>query len=271
MRSKWVIRAVVSAYLLILVGLPVGFLLIHTWAGGASAVWRSVSAPDAVHAVILTLETAAVVVPLNALVGIGASLLIARRRGPWVRMVDVLFDVPVAVSPVIIGVSLVLAYSRIGWFGTALANWGLRVIFSPVGIVLASLAVTLPYVVRSTVPLLREIGTDQEWAARTLGAGPWRVLWRVTLPSVKWGVLYGAVLAFLRTLGEFGAVLIVSGNVTGSTQTLPIYIFDSWDQNFDFLGSFAGALELALIAVVVMSIMSALQRRERKLHAHSAL
>ena len=173
-------------------------------------------------------------------------------------------------SPIIIGVSLVLAYSRIGWFGSWLAEQGISILFSPTGIVLATMAVSLPYVLRSVLPVLVEVGREQEQAARTLGAGSLRIFWQVTLPSIRWGVLYGVTLTIARTLGEFGAVLIVSGNISGYTQTLPIYIFDSWDQNFDFLGSFAGAVVLASISILVLVALSLLRSKEKRLHVDLA-
>ncbi len=166
--------------------------------------------------------------------------------------------------------ALVLAYSRIGWFGSWLASHGIQILFSPIGIVMATMAVSLPYVLRSVLPVLIEVGKDQEDAARTLGAGAFRTFWQVTLPAIRWGVLYGVTLTIARTLGEFGAVLVVSGNITGKTQTLPIYIFDAWDQNFDTIGSFAGALVLASISIVALIILSTLRARERKLHVDLA-
>ena len=177
---------------------------------------------------------------------------------------------PVAVSPVILGIALVLAYSRIGWFGAPLARVGIMVLFSPLGIVLATMAVSLPYVLRSIVPVLMESGTEQEQAARTLGAGRLRTFFQVTLPSIRWAVMYGITLTIARTLGEFGAVLVVSGNISGKTQTLPIYIYDDWDQRFDVFGSYAGALILALMSVVVLTILAVLRKRERNLRVDLA-
>jgi sulfate transport system permease protein len=139
------------------------------------------------------------------------------------------------------------------------------VLFTPLGIVLATMSVSLPYVLRSILPVLLEVGEDQEQAARTLGAGRFRIFFQLTLPAIRWAVLYGVTLTIARTLGEFGAVLVVSGNITGVTQTLPIYIFDSWDQRFDVLGSYAGALVLALISIGVLAILAALKRREKNL------
>jgi sulfate transport system permease protein len=264
--KRVILPLVVVTYVGLLVGLPVIFLLTRTFAKGISPFLTAISQPDAIHAVILSVTVAVIVVALNTVIGLATALLLARRSFRGARILDVTFDVPVAVSPVVIGVALVLAYSRIGWFGHPLAAWGVSVLFSPTGIVLASVAITLPYVLRSTLPILVEAGTDQEQAARTLGASPLRVFFTITLPTIRWGVLYGVTLTVLRTLGEFGAVLVVSGNVTGVTQTVPIYIFDRWDQNFDVVGSFAGAFELAVISFLFIGLLAVMRRRERRRH-----
>ncbi len=267
---RWLVRGPVLVYLALLVGLPVGYLFAKAFGSGFQAFWAEVTKPGAIAALKLSAEVAAIAVPVNTIVGVGAALLLARRDFPGKRFLDLSFDVPVAVSPIIIGVSLVLAYSRIGWFGSWLAEQGISILFSPTGIVLATMAVSLPYVLRSVLPVLVEVGREQEQAARTLGAGSLRIFWQVTLPSIRWGVLYGVTLTIARTLGEFGAVLIVSGNISGYTQTLPIYIFDSWDQNFDFLGSFAGAVVLASISILVLVALSLLRSKEKRLHVDLA-
>ncbi len=263
--SRRGLRVVVLLYLSVLIGLPVVFLVVKAFGSGFGAFWHEITAPDALSALKLSLVVAAIAVPVNTVVGIGAALIIARHRFIGRRVFDTIFDVPVAVSPIILGVALVLAYSRIGWFGAPLERWGLNVLFTPLGVTLATMSVSLPYVLRSVVPVLTEIGQEQEQAARTLGAGRLRIFWNVTLPSIRWAVLYGVTLTIARTLGEFGAVLIVSGNIAGVTQTLPIYIYDSWDQRFDVLGSYSGALVLALISVAVLSALAVLRRREKKL------
>jgi len=267
---KWSLRLIVVFYLGLLVGLPVGYLFIKTFSNGFHAFWLEVTKPTALAALKLSAEVALIAVPVNTVVGIGAALLLARRKFFGSRALTLAFDIPVAVSPIIIGVALVLAYSRIGWFGSWLSSHGIQILFSPIGIVMATMAVSLPYVLRSVLPVLIEVGKDQQDAARTLGAGGFRTFWQVTLPSIRWGVLYGVTLTIARTLGEFGAVLVVSGNITGKTQTLPIYIFDAWDQNFDTIGAFAGALVLASISIVALIILSTLRARERKLHVDLA-
>ena len=263
--SRWTLHGVVFLYLGILIGLPVVFLVIKAFGSGFGAFWHEITEPDALSALKLSLIVAAIAVPVNAVVGVGAALIIARHRFIGRRIFDTVFDVPVAISPIIIGVALVLAYSRLGWFGAPLERWGLNVLFTPLGVTIATMSVSLPYVLRSILPVLTEIGEDQEQAARTLGAGGLRIFWSVTLPSIRWAVLYGVTLTIARTLGEFGAVLVVSGNIEGVTQTLPIWIYDSWDQRFDVLGSYSGALVLALISIAVLSVLALLRRREKKL------
>jgi len=263
--SRRTLRTIVLLYLAILIGLPVVFLVVKALGSGFGAFWHEITEPDALSALKLSLIIAAIAVPVNTVVGVGAALIIARHKFFGRRVFDTIFDVPVAISPIIIGVALVLAYSRIGWFGAPLERWGLNVLFTPLGVALATMSVSLPYVLRSIVPVLTEIGQEQEQAARTLGAGRLRIFWNVTLPSIRWAVLYGVTLTIARTLGEFGAVLVVSGNIAGVTQTLPIYIYDSWDQRFDVLGSYSGALVLALISIAVLSILAVLRRREKKL------
>ena len=177
-----------------------------------------------------------------------------------------LIDLPFAISPVVIGLALVLVYGKTGWFGDWLDAHGLQVIFSVPGIVFGTAVVSLPFVARETMPVLRELGTDAEQAAATLGASGWQTFWRVTLPGIRWGVVYGVVLATARALGEFGAVSVVSGRIEGQTQTLPLYVQDRFE-NFDLTGAYAAALVLALLALGTLLAMSLLARRA---HAREA-
>ncbi|MGC2175091.1 MAG: sulfate ABC transporter permease subunit [Acidimicrobiales bacterium] len=268
--NRWAVRSVVLFYVAILIGLPVAFLVVKALEHGFGPFWSQVTQPASLAALKLSVEVAAIAVPVNAIVGVGAAMLIARHKFIGRRVFDTVFDIPVAVSPVILGIALVLAYSRIGWFGAPLARVGIMVLFSPLGITLATMAVSLPYVLRSIVPVLLEVGTEQEQAARTLGAGRLRTFFRVTMPSIKWAVMYGITLTIARTLGEFGAVLVVSGNISGRTQTLPIYIYDDWDQRFDVFGSYSDALVLAAISVLVLGVLAVLRKRERKLRVDLA-
>jgi sulfate transport system permease protein len=267
---KWLVRGVVVGYLGVLVGLPVGFLFVKVIGSGWGRFWFEVTKPDAISALKLSGMVALIAVPVNTVMGISAALLVRRHDSFTNRAMASAFDVPVAVSPVVIGVALVLAYSKIGWFGGWLTRNGIQVLFSPTGIVLVTMAVSLPYVLRSVLPVLLEVGNDQEQAARTLGASGLRTFFQVTLPTIRWGVLYGVTLTIARTLGEFGAVIIVSGNISGHTQTLPIYIYDSWDQNYNFVGAYAGAIVLATISIVLLGVLSLLRSREGRLRVDLA-
>lgn len=263
------LRFLALTYLAILVGLPVGYLFYNAFSSGFGAFWREVTQPAAVSALGFSARIALVVVPANTVVGIGAALLIARRRFAGRRFLDMTFDIPIAISPIIIGLALVFAYAPLGsWFGPWLARRGIMVVFSPIGIVLASMAVSLPYVLRSVVPVLVEVGETQEAAARTLGAGAWRRFFTITLPAIRWGVLYGVVLTLARTLGEFGAVLVVSGN-RSNIQTATLNINNQYE-NLNELGAFAGAVVLASISIVVLVVLSILRSREKRLHVDIA-
>jgi sulfate transport system permease protein len=264
------LRVVALLYVALLVGIPFCFLFGKAFSAGLGSFWQQITQPGAVSALELSAKVAAIVVPVNTVVGIGAGMLLARRRFPGKRLLDLTFDVPIAVSPIIIGLSLFLAYSRIGSFGPWLLSHGIMLVFSVPGVVLATMAVSLPYVLRSIVPVLVEIGETQEQAAKTLGAGVWRRLFTITLPAIRWALLYGIALTLARTLGEFGAVLIVSGNRAGITQTLPVYIFSAWDQNLNDAGAFDGAVVLAAISITVLVILSILRARERRLRVDIA-
>jgi len=195
-------------------------------------------------------------VPLNAAFGVTVALLLARRPFPGARLLDAAVDLPVAVSPVVVGLALVLVYGKGGWFGNWLISHGIQVIFSVPGIVMASAFVAVPYVARSVLPVLQEIGTEQEQAAATLGAGPWQIFWRVTLPSIRWGLAYGVTLTTARVLGEFGALSVVAGNVAGHTQTLTLYVGGLFDQDFDTVGADMGAVILAAVTLLVLAALS---------------
>ena len=242
--SRWrlPLRVIVLVYLGLLVVVPVGAVFYHAFAPGLGEAWDAFTAPGAVHALLLTLLVVAIAVPLNTIFGVGVSLLLARHRFPGAWLLDALIDIPLALSPVVIGLSLILVYGKTGWFGNWLAAHGITVIFSVPGIVMASAAVSLPYVVREVLPVLQEIGTDQEQAARTLGAGPFTVFRRITLPSIRRGLAYGVTLTTARVLGEFGAVAIVSGAIAGKTETYTLFISASID-NLEPQAAYIGAVD----------------------------
>ncbi len=258
MTSRWrlPLRTAALGYLALLVIVPVGSVFYRAFEHGFVAAWDAVTTPDAVHALWLTLLVALIAVPLNTVFGVGVSLVLARHRfrGAW--LLDAFVDLPLAISPVVIGLALVLVYGKAGWFGNLLAGWGIQVIFSLPGIVAASAIVALPYVVREVLPVLQEIGTDQEQAATTLGATPFTAFRRITLPSIRRSLAYGVTLTTARVLGEFGAVIVVSGAIAGRTQTLTLFIQDSID-NLNTAAAYAGAVILALIALVVLTVLGA--------------
>ncbi|MFL5819868.1 MAG: sulfate ABC transporter permease subunit CysW [Solirubrobacteraceae bacterium] len=261
MRADRGLRSIALIYLGLLLVLPVAMVFYRTFEHGAAAAWAAVTAPDAVHAFWLTLLMVAVAVPANTVFGVACALVLVRHRFPGKALLNALIDLPFAVSPVVVGLALVLVYGRTGWFGTWLADHGIQVIFAPLGMILATVFVSLPFVVREVVPVLREIGSEQEEAASTLGASAWQAFWRVTLPSIRWGVAYGIVLTTARALGEFGAVSVVSGKLAGQTETLPVHVEQAF-QNFDLAGAYAASVVLAAMALLTVLSMNLLKREE---------
>lgn len=261
--ARWGLRTVAMGYLGLLLVIPVALIFFKAFEDGFSVAWEAVSTPEAQHAIYLTVLMVLIAIPINTVFGIACALVIVRQRFRGRALLNAAIDMPFAISPVVIGLSLVLLYgSRDGWFGQDLAAAGIEVIFTPVGMALATMFVSLPFVVREVIPVLQEIGDDQEQAAATLGAGPWQTFWRITLPSIRWGVTYGIVLATARALGEFGAVAVVSGRITGSTETLPLYLRRLFD-TFNVAGAYAAAVVLALLALVVLFAMNMIQRRDK--------
>ena len=262
MTAKWSLRGLAFGYLGLLLLAPVGMIFHKTFEHGLGPPIEAMTSPDAVHAIWLTLLMVAIAVPLNTVFGVGCALLLVRHRWKGNAVIDGVINLPFAVSPVVIGLSLFLLYGNQGWFGPALAEWGIQVLFSTPGMVLASIFVSLPFVVRETVPVLQEIGTEQEQAASTLGASGWQTFWRVTLPAIRWGVAYGVVLTTARVLGEFGAVTIVSGSISGETETLPLFVAKAFEQ-FNEEAAYAGAIVLALLALTTLLLMSVGGRRAK--------
>jgi sulfate transport system permease protein len=257
------LRALALGYLALLLAAPLAMVFYRTFEHGLTPVWSAVTAPNAVHAFWLSIEIVAIAVPLNTAFGIGIALLLERGRFKGRALLGMLIDLPFAISPVVVGLALVLAYGKTGWLGDWLTGHGIQVVFSVPGMVLATAIVSLPFVARETMPVLRELGVDSEQAAATLGASPWQAFWRITLPAIRWGVVYGVVLTTARALGEFGAVSVVSGRIQGQTQTLPLYVQSSFE-NFDSTGAYAAAVVLALLAFGTLLAMNLLTRRTRR-------
>ena len=258
---RYGLRLVALGYLALLLIVPVGIIVAHTFSGGLGPVWDSLAAPDAVKALELTLEIAIIVVPLNTVFGITMAILMVRRSFPGKGLLSALIDLPFAVSPVIVGFTLILVYGQQGWFGSFFLDQGYQIIFSTPGMVLATMFASLPFVAREVIPVLREIGTEQEQAAATLGARSHQTFRRVTLPAIRWGIVYGVVLTTARSIGEYGAVAVVSGNVIGQTQTLTLRVSQEY-QNFDHIAAYTAALELAVIALVTLFLMNLFHPRK---------
>jgi sulfate/thiosulfate transport system permease protein len=263
LRSRLGLRSIALFYLAALLIVPVGMIFYRTFEHGLSQPIDAVTSSDGLHAFWLTIVCVGIAVPLNTIFGVITAVVLVRQNFRGKALLNAAIDLPFAISPVVIGLALFLVYApRNSWFGESLAENGIQIIFSLPGMILATIFVSLPFVVREVMPVLQEIGTDQEEAAETLGATPWQTFWRVTLPAIRWGVTYGVVLATARALGEFGAVSVVAGNVSGSggTQTLPLFVKDQFD-NFSLAGAYAAALVLAVIAIAVLFSMSFLQKR----------
>lgn len=257
--GTYVRRALVIVYLFMLVAWPLSLVVLHTFDGGLTNLRTALSDPNVVFALQMTVYVAVWAVALNTVFGVGISLLLVRYEFPGRRLLSALVDLPLSVSPVVVGLALLLAYGGSeGLFGPALENAGLQVAFAPPGMILATSFISLPLVIREIVPVLQEIGTDQELAARSLGAGAWQTFWRITLPSIKWALLYGVVLSLARALGEFGAVKIISGNLIGQTQTATLVVEQKY-QDFEQGTAFATSFLLALIAVAAIVVVAILR------------
>jgi len=259
--GRYSLRTIALAYLALILVLPVAMVFYRTFENGPQPVLQALTDPMALHALYLTVVIAAIAVPLNTVFGVFCALLLVRRTFPGKSFLSTLIDVPFAVSPVVVGLSLVLVYGRTGWLGGWLAENGMRVIFAWPSMVLATIFVSLPFVVREVVPVLQEVGIEQDQAAHTLGATPWQTFWRITLPAIRGGVTYGVILTTARALGEFGAVSIVSGKIAGQTSTLTIHVEERFQQ-FDMVGAYTSSLVLAVIALVIVLGMTLLRPKE---------
>lgn len=254
------LRTIALAYLGILVALPIGLILARTFGDGLGAFWGQITTPAAISALSLSLLIVAIVVPVNVVFGIVTALALVRGRFRGRGLVQAIVDLPFAVSPIVVGVSLILLWGSAGWFGF-LEDAGIRVIFALPGMVLATIFVTLPFVVREVEPVLHEIGEEQEQAAATLGATRWQTFWRITLPAIRWGLTYGVVLTIARSLGEFGAVIMVSSGIAGESQTLTLLVHSRYIDDHNTFGAYAASTLLMLLAILALLLMTVLDRR----------
>lgn len=261
--TRWTqlsLRTLALTYLGILVALPIGLILVRTFGDGLGAFWAQITTPAAISALSLSLLIVAIVVPVNVVFGVVTALALVRGRFRGRGIVQAIVDLPFAVSPIVVGVSLILLWGSAGWFGF-LEDFGFKVIFALPGMVLATIFVTLPFVVREVEPVLHEIGEEQEQAAATLGATRWQTFWRITLPAIRWGLTYGVVLTIARSLGEFGAVIMVSSGIAGESQTLTLLVHSRYVDDFNTFGAYAASTLLMLLAIVALLLMTVLDRR----------
>jgi sulfate transport system permease protein len=261
MTTKYLLRLTALGYLAALLVVPVGLVVSRAFADGPADFLAAITTPEAMHALWLTVLIALIAVPANTVFGVLCALAIVRRRFRGHGLVNSIVDLPLALSPIVVGLALVLVYGRNGWWGGWLIDNGFQVIFALPGMVLATIFVSLPFVVREVVPVLREIGDEQEEASATLGASSWQTFWRVTLPAIRWGVAYGVVLTTARALGEFGAVSVVSGRIAGRTETMTLHVEERF-QSFDLTGAYASSVLLALLAVATLLAMTLLRRED---------
>jgi sulfate transport system permease protein len=250
------LRVIALGYLAVLLLIPIGVVFYRTFEHGIGAVWDSVTTPQAVSAFWLTVTVTLIAVPLNTVFGVLCALSLARGRFRGKAILNAIIDLPFAISPVVVGLALVLLFGTGGWLG----DLPFQVIFSVPGIVLATIFISVPFVVREVTPVLMEVGDEQEQAAATLGANRWQAFWRITLPSIRWGVAYGIVLSVARCIGEFGAVSVVSGKISGETITLTLLVEQRF-QNFDVAGAYAASALLALIALGTLLAMTRINPR----------
>lgn len=263
MSVKWTLIGVAVCFLGLVLVVPLAAVFVEAFRKGAGVYFASITEPAALAAIRLTLIATAIAVPLNAIFGLAAAWAIARFEFTGRSLLLTLIDLPFAVSPVISGLIYVLLFGAQGWFGPWLTAHNMRVIFAVPGIVLATIFVTFPFVARELIPLMQEQGSEEEQAAVILGANGWQTFWRVTLPKIKWGLLYGLILCNARAIGEFGAVSVVSGHVRGRTNTMPLHVEILYNE-YNFAAAFAVASLLTLFALVTIGAKNALEWRLRR-------
>ncbi|MQY26577.1 sulfate ABC transporter permease subunit CysW [Nocardia aurantia] len=258
------LRVIALAYLFVLLVAPLIIILWRSFEHGIAAFFSSITTPAAVSAIDLSLLIIAIVVPLNVVFGVITAIALVRGNFPGRTLLQGVVDLPFAVSPVVVGVSLIMLWGINGWFGGVQEHLGLKVIFGLTGMVLATIFVTLPFVVSEVVPVLHEIGDDQEQAAATLGASWWQTFWRITLPAIRWGLTYGIVLTVARSLGEFGAVTMVSSALPGISQTLTLLVHGRYINDHNTFGAYCAATLLMALALVTLILMTLLERKRGK-------
>jgi len=264
-KQSWVSTILIGiaiSYLFLVQYIPAINVFFEAFKKGYEPFLSNLAKPEFLHAAWLTLLLAVIAVPLNAVFGLCAAWAIARHKFPGRAIVLSIIDLPFSISPVVAGLMIVLLYGKQGWFGPWLEVLDIKIIFAFPGMVMATAFVSMPFVAREVIPILEEFGKDQEESARTLGANDWQIFWRVTLPSIRWGLLYGLILTNARAMGEFGAVSVVSGNIANTTQSLPLFVEDAYKQ-YETEAAFSAAVILALLAVVTLILKEILERKTR--------
>jgi len=264
-KQSWVptiLIGIAISYLFLVQYIPAINVFFEAFKKGYEPFLSNLAKPEFLHAAWLTLLLAVIAIPLNAVFGLCAAWAIARHKFPGRAIVLSIIDLPFSISPVVAGLMIVLLYGKQGWFGPWLEVLDIKIIFAFPGMVMATAFVSMPFVAREVIPILEEFGKDQEEAARTLGANDWQIFWRVTLPSIRWGLLYGLILTNARAMGEFGAVSVVSGNIANTTQSLPLFVEDAYKQ-YETEAAFSAAVILALLAVVTLILKEILERKTR--------
>ena len=260
---RWTLTALALGFLALTLVLPLALVFHEALAKGFAAYLAAIREPDALSAAKLTLLIASIAVPINLVFGVGAAWCVSKFEFPGKHLLITLIDLPFAVSPVISGMIFVLLFGMHGWFGPWLFDHDIKIIFALPGMVLATTFVTAPFIARELIPLMQEQGTEEEEAAIVLGAGGWQTFWRVTLPNIKWGLLYGLILCNARAMGEFGAVSVVSGHIRGETNTLPLHVEILYNE-YAFAASFAVASVLTLLALVTLALKTLVEWRQRR-------
>lgn len=264
-KQSWIptiLIGVAISYLFLVQYIPAINVFFEAFKRGTGPFLSNLTKPEFIHAAWLTLLLAVIAIPVNAIFGLCAAWAIARHKFPGRAIVLSIIDLPFSISPVVAGLMIVLLYGRQGWFGSWLQAHDIQIIFAFPGMVMATAFVSMPFVAREVIPILEEFGKDQEEAARTLGANDWQIFWRVTLPSIRWGLLYGLILTNARAMGEFGAVSVVSGNIANTTQSLPLFVEDAYKQ-YETEAAFSAAVILAFLAVVTLILKEILERKTR--------
>ena len=268
---RWLLTALALGFMGLFLVLPLAAVFVEALKAGWTAYWAALKEPDALSAIRLTLLSAAIAVPLNLVFGVAAAWCIAKFEFKGKAFLTTLIDLPFSVSPVVAGLIYVLVFGAQGWLGPWLAEHDIKIIFAVPGIVLATVFVTFPFIARELIPLMQAQGSDEEQAAQVLGATGWQTFWRVTLPNIKWGLIYGVILCNARAMGEFGAVSVVSGHIRGQTNTMPLHVEILYNE-YQGQAAFAVASLLALLAIVTLIVKTVVEwRHEREMKAIAEL